>query len=121
MASSEDIKKKIEEDKASLAADIAALEASPAPEPATSQEPAQAAVGVSVFPAEPATAAPLNEVVIAAVAAADLSSAKALDAATNLAAYAANVTAAHALFSIGQDGGLFYQRAQQHLAASKGA
>ena len=114
----EDLKKKIEEDKAQLDADQIQLEAMPEPEPAPSQEPAQATAEVSVLPAEPAAVAPINEVVIAAVCAADAASIAAKDAVTNIIAYNANLTAAHAIFSVGQDGGPFYQRAQRHLATS---
>jgi hypothetical protein len=127
MMANEFYKNKVEEDKAQLAADEAALAATPEPEPAPPQELAQATTEeVAVTPAEPASVVAPEEAVaptpgplayaLGAVAAADAASQLIYDAASADIAFKANMEAADALFAIGEDGGPFYLRAQQHKA-----
>ena len=123
----EDLKKKVDEEKAQLAADQAQLEAEPAQEPAPSQEPVQATTEVAVVSPEPSDQSAPSVVAPAidedraramvAVATANAASGFASDHSSHQLAADANMAAADALFAIGEDGGPFYLRAQSHRNA----
>lgn len=120
---SEDLKQKIEEDKAALAADIAALEAPPEPEAAPSPAiPVPAVAEASASPAEPAATATSENPVVTATLASVKASLSTMPA-DHMVAADANRAAAYALLASGQmtEAGVFILAANQHTTAARAA